>query len=162
MRKNLLQAFPDKVQVVFKDFPLESIHPWARAASNLGRCIYKQDAQAFWKYHDWIYENQEGMTTENLNSKVMAWAPTGGVDAIQLGRCVESKASDADVAQNMSEGRALGVDATPTLYMNGRKLVGAMEWPIMQQLITLEIEHQAAAAKCEEACVVNIPKIGGK
>jgi hypothetical protein len=46
--------------------------------------------------------------------------------------------------------------------MNGRKLVGAMEWPIMQQLITLEIEHQAAAAKCEEACVVNIPKIGGK
>jgi protein-disulfide isomerase len=92
----------------------------------------------------------------------MAWAPTGGVDAIQLGRCVESKASDADVAQNMSEGRALGVDATPTLYMNGRKLVGAMEWPIMQQLITLEIEHQAAAAKCEEACVVNIPKIGGK
>ena len=59
----------------------------------------------------------------------------------------------------MAEGRALGVDATPTLYMNGRKLVGAMEWPIMQQLITLEVEH---AAKCEEACVVTIPKIGGK
>jgi len=159
MRKNLLQAFPDKVQVVFKDFPLESIHPWARAASNAGRCIYKQDPQAFWKFHDWIYENQEGITVDTLNSKVMAWAPTGGVDAIQLGRCVESKATDAEVAQSMAEGRALGVDATPTLYMNGRKLVGAMEWPIMQQLITLEVEH---AAKCEEACVVTIPKIGGK
>jgi protein-disulfide isomerase len=162
MRKNLLQTFPDKVQVVFKDFPLESIHPWARAASDVGRCIYKQDPQAFWKYHDWIYENQESITPDTLNSKVMAWAPTGGVDAIQLGRCVDGKTTDSEVAENMAEGRALGVDATPTLYLNGRKLVGAMEWPMLQQLVTLEIEHQATAAKCEEACLVNIPKIGGK
>ena len=67
----------------------------------------------------------------------------------------------------MAEGRSLGVDATPTLFLNGRKLVGAMEWPILQQLIALEIEHQATSprrktAKCEETCVVNIPKIGGK
>jgi protein-disulfide isomerase len=162
MRKNLLQTFPDKVQVIFKDFPLESIHPWARAASDVGRCIYKQDPQAFWKYHDWIYENQESITPDTLNSKVMAWAPTGGVDAIQLGRCVDGKTTDSEVAENMAEGRALGVDATPTLYLNGRKLVGAMEWPMLQQLVTLEIEHQATAAKCEEACLVNIPKIGGK
>src|SRR3984893_7580007 len=144
MRKNLVQSFPDKVQVYFKDFPLESIHPWARAASNAGRCIYKQDPQAFWKYHDWIYENQEGITPETLNSKVMAWAGTAGVDAIQLGRCVEGKVADKEVAQNMAEGRALGLDATPTVYLNGRKLVGAMEWPMLQQLIALEIDHQAA------------------
>ena len=166
MRKNLVQTFQDKVQVYFKDFPLESIHPWARAASNAGRCIYKQDPQAFWKYHDWIYENQEGVTPETLNSKVMTWAGTAGVDAIQLGRCVEGKVTDKEVAQNMAEGRALGLDATPTTFINGRKLVGAMQWEILQQLVSLEIDHQAAvaktAAKCEETCVVNIPKIGGK
>lgn len=166
MRKNLLQTFPDKVQVYFKDFPLESIHPWARAASDVGRCIYKQDPQAFWKFHDWIYENQEGVTPETLNSKVMAWAGTAGVDSIQLGRCVDGKIADKEVAQNMAEGRALGVDATPTVYLNGRKLVGAMEWPILQQLVTLEIEHQAAVAKttakCDEACVVSIPTLTGK
>jgi protein-disulfide isomerase len=166
MRKNLVQAFPEKVQVYFKDFPLESIHPWARAASDTGRCIYKQDQQAFWKYHDWIYENQEGVTPETLSSKVMTWAPTAGVDSIQLGRCLDGKAADQEVAQNMAEGRALGLDATPTTFLNGRKLVGAMEWPMLQQLINLEIEHQAAvakdAAKCEETCVVNIPKIGNK
>lgn len=162
MRKNLVQTFPDKVQVYFKDFPLESIHPWARAASNTGRCIYKQDPQAFWKFHDWIYENQEGVTPDTLNSKVMTWAGTAGVDSIQLGRCVESKVTDKEVAQNVTEGRALGVDATPTLFINGRKFVGALEWPMMQQLVALEIEHQAKQAKCEETCVVNIPKIGGK
>jgi protein-disulfide isomerase len=171
MRKNLVQSFPDKVQVYFKDFPLESIHPWARAASDTGRCIYKQDPQAFWKFHDWIYENQEGVTPETLNAKVMAWAGTNGVDSIQLGRCVDGKVSDKEVAQNMAEGRAMGLDATPTLFINGRKFVGALEWPIMQQLIALEIEHQAAApkttakaddTKCEETCVVNIPKIAGR
>jgi protein-disulfide isomerase len=171
MRKNLVQTFPDKVQVYFKDFPLESIHPWARAASNTGRCIYKQDPQAFWKFHDWIYENQEGVTPETLNSKVMTWAGTAGVDSIQLGRCVDGKVADQEVAQNMSEGRALGLDATPTVFINGRKFVGAIEWPIMQQLVQLEIEHQAAApkttakaddTKCEQTCVVNIPKIAGK
>ena len=166
MRKNLVQTFPDKVQVFFKDFPLESIHPWARAASNAGRCIYKQDPQAFWKYHDWIYENQEGVTPETLSSKIMAWAPTGGVDAIQLGRCVDGKITDKEVAQNIAEGRALGLDATPTTFLNGRKLVGAMEWPILQQLVALEIEHQAqvakTTAKCEETCVVTIPTLASK
>ncbi len=171
MRKNLVQTFPDKVQVYFKDFPLESIHPWARAASDTGRCIYKQDPQAFWKFHDWIYENQEGVTPETLNSKVMTWAGTAGVDSIQLGRCVDSKASDKEVGQNIAEGRSLGLSATPTIFINGRKFEGAIEWPIMQQLVQLEIEYQAAApkttakaddTKCEETCVVNIPKIAGK
>ena len=108
MRKNLVQNFPDKVQVYFKDFPLESIHPWARAASDAGRCVYKQDPQAFWKFHDWIYENQEGVTPETLNSKVMAWAGTAGVDSIQLGRCVDGKAADKEVAQNIAEGPRAG------------------------------------------------------
>jgi len=171
MRKNLVQTFPDKVQVYFKDFPLESIHPWARAASDTGRCVYKQDPQAFWKFHDWIYENQEGVTPETLNSKVMAWAGTAGVDSIQLGRCVDGKVSDKEVAQNIAEGRSLGLSATPTVFINGRKFEGAIEWPIMQQLVQLGIEHQAAApkttakaddTKCEETCVVNIPKIAGR
>lgn len=168
MRKNLVQKFPDKVRVYFKDFPLESIHPWARAASDVGRCIYKENPDAFWKFHDWIYENQEGITPETLNSKVMAWAGTAGLDAIQLGRCVDSKVSDKEVAENLAEAHGLGVDATPTLFINGRKFVGALEWPVMQQLVQLEIDHQAEAAKttakaadtkCEETCVVNIPKI---
>jgi protein-disulfide isomerase len=170
MRKNLVQNFPDKVLVYFKDFPLESIHPWARAASDTGRCIYKQDPQAFWKFHDWIYENQDGVTPDTLNSKVMTWAGTNGVDSIQLGRCVDGKITDKEVAQNVTEGRALGVDATPTLFINGRKFVGALEWPIMKQLVALEIEHQAAEkttakaadTKCEETCVVNIPRIAGR
>src|SRR5215475_8511631 len=52
LRQLIPQLYPNKVRVVFKDYPLESIHPWARAASIAARCIYRQDAQAFWKFYD--------------------------------------------------------------------------------------------------------------
>jgi len=161
MRKNIPKAFPDKVRVYFKDFPLESLHPWARAASSTGRCIFRQDPQAFWKYHDWIYETQESISVENLNSKVMAWAPTAGVDSIQLGRCVDGKTTDSEVARTITEGRSLGLDATPTTFINGRKLVGNLEWPMLQQLIQMEIDHQAKTHDAgEKCCEVTIPKLG--
>jgi|SRR5579862_7036548 len=160
MRKNIVQTYPEKVRVYFKDFPLESMHPWARAASVTGRCIYKQDPQAFWKYHDWIYDKQEMITVENLNSQVMTWAGTAGIDSIQLGRCVDAKATDSEVARNITEGHALGIDATPTLYINGRKMASAMQWESLKQLIDLELEH--IKAEEEKCCVVNIPKAGGK
>ena len=57
-----IASFPPQVHVYFKDFPLEQIHPWAKAASIAGRCIYHQSPAAFWKYHDWIYDHQAEIT----------------------------------------------------------------------------------------------------
>ena len=61
-------------------------------------------------------------------------------------------------------GHTLGVDGTPTLYLNGRKLMDQMaQWPALQQLITLEVDHQAkVSAEADKCCTVEIPKIGNK
>ena len=60
--------------------------------------------------------------------------------------------------RNIAEGRALGVAATPTTYINGRKMEGSMDWGTMETLLKLEVEHQA---KAEEACcTVTIPRVG--
>lgn len=162
LRQSLPTTFPDKVRVYFMDFPLDSIHPWAHTAAIAGRCALKQSADNFWKYHDWIYENQTSVTPENFNAKLMEWAGTSGVDSVQLGRCVDSKATEGEVARTQSMGHALGVDGTPTLYLNGRKLMDQMaQWPTLQQLITLEVDHQAKlAAEADKCCTVEIPKIG--
>ena len=56
--RGLLPNYP-QVKVVFKDFPLETLHPWARTAALAGRCAYQQDAKAFWKLYDLIYDNQD-------------------------------------------------------------------------------------------------------
>ena len=160
MRKLIPKEYNDKVRVYFKDFPLESIHPWARPASIAGRCIFRQDPLAFWKYHDWIYGAQETITPDKFNSQLMAWAGTAAIDTLQLGRCVENKQTDAEVAKNMAEGRALGVDATPTLFLNGRKLVGNMKEEVIKQLIEIELDHQAKAPDAgEKCCTVTIPSL---
>jgi protein-disulfide isomerase len=143
LRHDLTEAFGGKVRVYFKNFPLETVHPWARAAAIAGRCVYQQDHAAFWKFYDWIYENQEQVSVDNLNARVLAWAPGSGVDAIKLGRCIDTKATEPEVDRSLAEGRALGVPGTPTLFINGRRIGGLM-WPDLQMVINKEVEYVSA------------------
>lgn len=140
IRKNVLKSFPEDVRVVFKDFPLEAIHPWARAGSVAGRCVYKQNAAKFWEFHDWIYSVQEQIVPDNLKEKVVEWAGKNGVDAAQLGSCIDTKATDAEVAANLQQARDLGINSTPTTFINGRKLEGAIQWPQLELLIRMEMD----------------------
>jgi protein-disulfide isomerase len=142
LRTNLMQTFQGKVRVYFKDYPLESLHPWARAAAIAGRCMYRQGEQQFWNFYDWIYENQEQIDPGNLQSKVIAWAGQKGLDTIQLGRCIDSKATEAEVNQSIAEGHSLGLKGTPTLFINGRK-IGGLQWPDLQLVINNELQYQA-------------------
>jgi len=164
MRENLLKTFPTQARVYFKDFPLESIHPWAKPASIAGRCVYSQSPSAFWKYHDWIYEHQEEINPENLKEKVIEFAKTASdVDGLQLGRCMDSNATEADVDAAVAQGHSLGVDATPTLFINGRRMVGNYPWPNMEQIINGELNYQKTAQKPaapsadDPCCEVKIP-----
>lgn len=145
MRSNLVPVFGDQVQVFFKDFPLESIHPWARAAAISGRCVYDMNGgkneEPFWNFHDWIYGAQERLTAASLNGEVMQWAADNGVDSEALSACMENKTSEPAVNANIAEARELGITSTPTIFINGRMLPGALEWPVLEQLLQLELEH---------------------
>jgi protein-disulfide isomerase len=163
MRKMIPENYKEKVRVYFKDFPLESIHPWARPAAIAGRCVFRQDPLAFWKFHDWAYANQPQITAENFNSKLTAWAGTEGIDGVQLARCVDNKQTDGEVSRNIAEGRALGVDSTPTLFINGRKIANSLDANVLRQLIEIELQHQAVVADGgEKCCTVTIPSLVGK
>ncbi len=139
--RQLLPTFqPGKVRVVFKDYPLESIHPWARAAADAARCVYRQSPDAFWKMYDWFYNTQDEITPDNLTDKVLAWAGKSGIDSVQLGRCIQTKGGDAEVAKNIAEGHALNVTGTPTLFINGRKISG-VDFSVLQQIIQMELDR---------------------
>jgi protein-disulfide isomerase len=143
LRHDMAEALGGKVRVVFKNYPLDSVHPWARAAAIAGRCVYRQNQAAFWKFYDWIYENQDQISGDDLNAKVLAWAPGNGVDAVKLGQCMDTKATEPEVDRNIAEARALGVAGTPTLFINGRK-IGGLVWPDLQMVINKELEFVSA------------------
>jgi len=140
LRRDVPEGYPGKVRVVFKDFPLESLHPWARAAAIAGRCVYHQHKEAFWKFYDWVYQNQEEIDGDNLKNKALAWAGQNSIDSGQLGRCIDTKATEAEVNQSIAEGRSLGVTGTPTLFINGRK-IGGLIWPDLQLVINNELQY---------------------
>jgi protein-disulfide isomerase len=163
LRANAPTQFPSQVRVVFKDFPLEQIHPWAKAAAIAGRCVFQQNPAAFWKFHDWIYEHQTEITAENLKTQVLDFAKSAqDIDGLQLGRCVDTKATEPEVDASIAEGHALHVDATPTVFLNGRRLVGNYPWQNLDQIINGELNYAKSAqntpaAADDKCCEVKIP-----
>jgi protein-disulfide isomerase len=152
LRTNVLSAFPKQVRLYFMDLPLEQIHPWAKPAAIAGRCIFKQNADAFWLYHDWIYEHQGEITKDNLREKVLEFAKGKEIDALQLGRCMDTKATEAEVDKTVTLSRELRVNATPTLFVNGRRLPSQAAWNDLRTIIEQEIEYQKTAKNAGEDC----------
>ena len=153
IRQNLLQAYPTQVRLYFKDFPLENIHEWAKPAAVAGRCVFRQNPPAFWNYLDWVFAHQESITPSNLKDQVMEFAKTQKeIDALQLGKCIDTSATAKEVEANAADARALGVDATPTMFINGRKVPGGLEWKSLKRIIDNEIEYQKTAKNAGEDC----------
>jgi protein-disulfide isomerase len=152
LRQNLPSAYPKQVRVYFKTFPLESIHPWSKASAIASRCVYRQQASSFWDFHDWIFTHQTEITPENLKNKVMEWAKgQKDIDALQLGQCMDTKATEAEIQKDLAEGAALEVGGTPTLFVNGRRLSN-VDWPSLRSIIDYEIEYQKTAKNAGEDC----------
>jgi len=155
LSENLLKTYPKEVRLYFKDFPLTNIHPWAKAAAMDGRCVFHDNPDSFWTYLDWIFAQQDGVTPENLRGKVMDWAKgQKDIDSLQLGRCIDEKATEKEIDDSAAEAVALQVDGTPTLFVNGRKVPAseAEEWPVMKKIIDNEIKYQETAKDAGENC----------
>jgi protein-disulfide isomerase len=163
LRDNLTASYPKEVHFFYLDYPLESLHPWAKDAAIAGRCIFHQNAGAFWDYHDWIFSHQDDIKPDNLKEKVVEFMKAKGVDGPQLSTCMDSRATEAEVEKTKAEGRSLEVNSTPTLFVNGRKMVGALQWPDLKRVIDFEIEYQKTAKNAGEdcGCSVSLPMPGG-
>jgi protein-disulfide isomerase len=159
LRDNLLSSYPTQVRFYFEEFPLDQLHPWARAAAIAGRCIFRENAGAFWDYHDWMFAHQEEIKPENLKDKVLEFAKGKQLDALQLTRCMDNKETEAEVNKAQALGKDVNVGATPTLFINGRKLVGRVDWPTLRNIIDYEIDYQKLAHNAGEncGCEVSLP-----
>jgi protein-disulfide isomerase len=121
--RSVLPKYP-QVRLVFKDFPLETIHPWAMTAAITGRCVLQQSSEAFWKYHDAVYDSQDLLSPESAYNKLIETAVQAGATEDKLKACVTDPKTQELVRQSIAEGKSLGVTSTPTSFIDGRRLVG--------------------------------------
>jgi len=139
-----LQAVEPKypqIRVVYKDYPLTQIHPWANTASLGAHCAFEQSPAAFWKVHDQIFENQDVISTENIWDKLVEFAGAAGLNTDTFKGCMSAADTQKAIDESHAEGAALGVSSTPTVYINGRPLVGG-DVAALSQLIDFELAQQ--------------------
>ncbi len=147
--RGMLPNYAGKVRLVFKDFPLEQLHPWARTAAIAGRCAYQQDPQAFWKMYDFIYDNQEIISAANAWTKMIDYAGQSGLDADAFKACMAGPEAGAAVNASRANGEQLDVNSTPTVFVNGRRLVGA-DPHLLEQYINYELAQLKSAKTADK------------
>lgn len=133
--KQLTAKYPTQVKLVWKDFPLP-IHPDARPAAEAAQCAREQGK--FWDYHDKLFANQDEMTPANLKQ----WAGQMGMDAAKFNACFDNATHKQRVQGDMNEGNRDGVSSTPTIFINGRALVGSLPIEAYEEVIQEELARK--------------------
>jgi len=143
------QKYP-QIRVVFKDFPITSIHPWAMTAALGARCAYTQSPDAFWAVHNLIFENQEVISATNVWDKLLEYAASASLDKDAFKACMASPEAQKAVDANIADGKALQINSTPTVFVNGRPVIGG-DPNTLQQYIEYELGTQGAPPTAKSA-----------
>jgi len=155
----ILPQYKDKIKIVYKDYPLIQIHPWAQRAANDANCLAKENSAAYWALADYLHANQHAINGSQQNlpasfaeidRQTMDFGKQNGADLPRLQACLKAQ-SDAVVKASMAEGDKLGVSATPTVFINGERLEGALDadavkMALNRQLLAAGVQPPAAPA----------------
>jgi len=134
----VLKEYGDKVQIVWRDYPLP-FHKDAHPAAEAAREVFAQKGdKAFWAYHDLLFQNQKALSRENLEKFA---EEIGGIDMKAFKAALDSgkhkAAVDADIAAIAKAGARIG---TPSFFINGKLLQGAQPYPAFKAAIDAALE----------------------
>jgi len=139
----VLKEYGDRVRFVYKDYPLSEIHPWAIHAAVNANCLAALSSDAYWDFADYIHANQHEVSAEKapearfaaLDRLTLLQGQKHNLDVVKLQSCLKAQDEGA-VRASMKEGDGIGVSATPTMFINGEKIDGAVS--ISELRITLD------------------------
>jgi protein-disulfide isomerase len=129
----LFKEYGDRVLFIYKDYPIDEIHPWAIHAAVDANCLAAQNNDAYWEYADYLHNNGNAVSSQKnpdgwnaeLDKLATLQAQKHDLDVPKLQACLKAQ-DEKTVRASIHEGETLGVEATPTMFINGRKLDGAV------------------------------------
>jgi len=126
-------AYGDKVRLVYRDFPLYSIHPEAGPAAEAANCANEQGK--FWEFHDLLFSGELTLGREAY----LAYAERLGLKMQQFTTCLDERRYQGEVEDDYAYAVDLGINSTPTFFINGIALLGAQPFEVFRQVIELEL-----------------------
>lgn len=127
--KQVVENYPNDVRWVYKHFPLDSIHPYARKAAEASECAADQDK--FWEYTDELFKNQSNISPEYF-SRV---AKSVGLNTSQFDECLDSEKYKSKVNNDYQQGIQAGVRGTPGNFINGQSVPSALPYEQIKSMI---------------------------
>ncbi len=135
--KEVVRRYPKQVRLAYRDFPIASLHPKAHKAAEAARCAGEQGK--FWEFHDRLFESQAQAAIEDFKR----FAGELKLDSKRFAACLDSGKYAAAVQADVKEGTRLGITGTPTFFINGRLLVGALPLEMFQKAIDRELRRSS-------------------
>jgi protein-disulfide isomerase len=136
--KKLKADFGDKVAFTYKDFPLSN-HSRAEKAAEASRCASKQDK--FWEFHDELFHSKE-LDVDQLKAQARSLK----LDADQFDKCLDSGETASAVDRDRKEGLRLGITGTPSFFVNGHYLSGALDYAALRKIVEQQLGTPAQGA----------------
>ena len=119
----LMQEEP-KARLIFQNFPLESIHKWAMAGAKYVDCLSRSSNDVVWKFIDVVYEHQAEVTEQNVDEMLKGYVKEAGGDPAAIAACAAKPETLQHVRDSIALGEKLGINSTPTFFIDGRRLQG--------------------------------------
>ena len=133
------------VRVVFQSFPLP-MHDWAAKAAAYADCVSRSSNDAFWKFIQSVYAAQGDITPSNADEKLTGLADAAGAKGSDIAACAAKPETTSRVEKSVALGKAVDVNSTPTLFVNGRKLP-AVPYDVLQKLVDFAAKENTQAKK---------------
>ena len=131
----VMNAYPRDVRLIFKQFPLE-FHSAAAMAAEAALAAHAQGK--FWPLHDKLYAGFRSLTQANI----FAWAGEVGLDTAKFKADMESPTTRTAIERDMDDGLRAGVEGTPTVFVNGKKYQGPLDFEVFHTIIDAELKGQ--------------------
>jgi predicted DsbA family dithiol-disulfide isomerase len=132
--EKVLDEYKGKVKLVYADFPLP-MHENAEKASEAALCA--KDQGKYWEMHHLLFQNQRTLDVASLKG----YAKQLSLDETKFGQCLDSGSKAAAIDKSKAVGDQLGISSTPSFFINGRPLSGAMPYEEFKALIDYELAH---------------------
>lgn len=129
----LLKEYPKQVRIVYRDFPLSSIHPAATAAAEAANCANEQGK--YWDYHSALFSNKYNLNRDGF----IQYAQDLNLDVTSFSQCFDERRYADEVQADYEYAATLGIRSTPTFFLNGIPIVGAQPYDLFRQVIEKEL-----------------------
>lgn len=133
--KEILNAYPDQVKLIWKDLPIPDLYPQAELAHLAARCA--ADQGKFWEYHDLLWQNQNDFSLENLK----AIGQSLKLNTDQLTTCINSKKFQDLIDNDVNEAADLVISGTPHFYVNNQEIFGVAAFEDFEIVINAELNR---------------------